>query len=607
MHSLAQHEVLDSLGSGGEPLWAPKFLVDLPPWPDVFFGNLADLLNTPLRRRRPKPLTVCPAPFWPDVFVNRRLAFAPFRQSALYHFFLVVMLWGLSHTALFRPRIKPVGSLFENTEAVYFPVSEYLPPLNGGSLRASVERKGRPAYARQRIVSLPLHPDNLSQTIIAPSLSMIHQDVPLPNIVAWNEAPVPPAPMVKGTPHLLLPPILQAVAPPPQIRREPGQAPLAAQVQAVPPPPNQLRRRTLDLLPAKQDPLAPPPETHAARLPALPLAAAAPPLPEITGRPTGGLILARLTPEITPRLAPEQQARWIKTGARDPGRADLGPPAGVTVPALPAGGSPGQALKSIVALGLNPVMPSGPISVPQGNRRGEFMAGPEGKPGAPGTPEIHGGGPAKDPGSQSAGKDSPLEGIMVAAGAVNPGPVAVSGPAPQPALPAARTVSSNLLLAAMRPVRATEIARQTRPGSASPENTAKIEDTVFGPKKYYSMTLNMPNFTSAGGSWIIRFAELKLNGGHGDVTAPVATVKVDPAYPEELREQGREGVVVLYAIIRADGSVDEVRVLRGVNARLDASARAALMKWHFQPGTKGGSAVDLEAVVQVPFKARTGF
>jgi TonB family protein len=166
--------------------------------------------------------------------------------------------------------------------------------------------------------------------------------------------------------------------------------------------------------------------------------------------------------------------------------------------------------------------------------------------------------------------------------------------------------SSNALLAAMRPMRATDIARQTRPGTAYSAATPKLEEAVFGLKKYYSMTLNMPNFTSAGGSWIIRFAELNQSHDRSDVTAPVATVKVDPAYPEQMREEGKEGVVVLYAVIRADGTVGDVRVLRSVNDRLDASARAALMKWHFQPGTKNGNAVDLEAVVRIPFKARSG-
>jgi protein TonB len=118
------------------------------------------------------------------------------------------------------------------------------------------------------------------------------------------------------------------------------------------------------------------------------------------------------------------------------------------------------------------------------------------------------------------------------------------------------------------------------------------------------MTLNMPNLTSQGGSWIVRFAELNVSAEKGDLTAPVAVQKVDPAYSSELMRDRVEGTVVLYAIIHSDGTVGEVRVLRSVDERLDSTARAALMKWRFRPGTKNGKVVDLEAVVQIPFVAR---
>jgi len=565
----------------------PQFLIELTPWPEVFFGNLADLLSAPFHRRRPLRLTSRPAPFWPDVFVNRRLAVAPFRQSALYHLFIVAALWGLSHTLWQQPKVEPI-SPFENTKLTYYPVSEYLPPINGGNLRAKVARHGQPAYARQRIVSLPLQPDNASQTIVAPSPLTIHQNVPLPNLVAWAEMPAPPVPAITSTSRLIAPANLLAVAPPPQIKREPWKS-LTAETQAVPPSPRPILRRVTSMLPL--NPVAPPPNTHSAAKLALPVAAVPPP-PRVSARRAGELNLAQLNSGIVPRQPiPEPQARWIKPGASAPSR-----PQAVAAPALPVGGNATLAMKNIVVLGVNPALPAGPIAVPQGNRRGEFMAGPEGRAGAPGTPEIRGGGIAET----AASKDSPLNGIMVAA-------APASGSASARVTPLSRTGASNALLAAMHPARAADIARQTRPGAAPSTAKPKLEEAIFGSKKYYSMTLNMPNFTSAGGSWIIRFAELNQGPDHSDVTAPVAMVKVDPAYPESLRETGKEGVVVLYAVIHADGTIGNVRVLRSVDDRLDASARAALLKWQFHPGTKNGNAVDLEAVVQIPFKARAGF
>jgi TonB family protein len=117
------------------------------------------------------------------------------------------------------------------------------------------------------------------------------------------------------------------------------------------------------------------------------------------------------------------------------------------------------------------------------------------------------------------------------------------------------------------------------------------------------MTLNMPNLNSVTGSWIIRFAELNDNGSGGDLTAPVATEKVDPAYPAQLMGTGVEGTVTLYAVIRADGGVVSIRVLSGSDDRLNSYARAALARCHFRPATKNGSAVALEAVIRIPFQA----
>jgi TonB family protein len=117
------------------------------------------------------------------------------------------------------------------------------------------------------------------------------------------------------------------------------------------------------------------------------------------------------------------------------------------------------------------------------------------------------------------------------------------------------------------------------------------------------MRLSMPNLTSSTGSWSIHFAELKIAGhGESDLSAPEAIRKVDPVYPQELVHDRVEGVVVLYAVIYADGTVGEVRVLEGFDERLNENARKALAQWRFRPGTKDGTAVDVEAVVRVPFK-----
>jgi TonB family protein len=146
-----------------------------------------------------------------------------------------------------------------------------------------------------------------------------------------------------------------------------------------------------------------------------------------------------------------------------------------------------------------------------------------------------------------------------------------------------------------------------------PESETKlpeVEREVFGARKFYSLTLNMPNLNSAGGSWVIRFAELKRdsNANAGRLSAPAATRKVDPAYPLQIMRENVAGTVILYAVIHADGTVGNIRVLRSVDDRLDQFASEAIAKWLFQPATKDGSPIDVEATFQIPFRpARPNF
>jgi TonB family protein len=151
-----------------------------------------------------------------------------------------------------------------------------------------------------------------------------------------------------------------------------------------------------------------------------------------------------------------------------------------------------------------------------------------------------------------------------------------------------------------------------QPANAS--NLSEAERAVFGNRRFYSVTLNMPNLNSAGGSWVIRFAELNHEpGGHDastpapDLTQPVATRKVDPAYPMQLMRENVAGTVILYAVIHSDGSIGDVRILRSVDDRLDRFASEAISQWRFDPATKNGAPVDVEATFQIPFRpARIG-
>jgi TonB family protein len=323
----------------------------------------------------------------------------------------------------------------------------------------------------------------------------------------------------------------------------------------------------------------------------------------------GEMNMAQLTPQVAaPKLAVEPQ----RAGATGDAAAANG--AGKSVPAQPSlqGLQTSKGQGQIIALGLNPTDVRGPVELPAGNRSGEFHASPGGKPDAPGTPSVTGtpgatgagAGGGKGPGSGNGGNGTAPPGITV--GAAPPGaPVAaVTGTPGKSPSDAQKEENKRLIAAAMRP----NIPSASRPPVASPPPTMSdtdadaIERRVFGTKKYYSLVLNMPNLTSASGSWIVRFAELNQSDNKIAIAAPVAVSKVDPAYPADAMRDNVEGTVTLYAVIHANGSVSNIKVLNSVDPRLDEAAVKALSRWQFRPGTKAGDPVELEAVVMIPFR-----
>lgn len=579
----------------------PKLLIEWSPVRQVFRENLLDLLF----RREPAPvhITAAPADFWPDVFVNQRLPWRKLAGSGAYHALAAVLVYVITVNLPPRAQIDQ-RSPFDNT-IVYYTPSEYLPEIDTGDRTVPKERHGEPVQAKQHIRSVPPAPDNFRQTIVTPDPTKIHEDVPLPNLVANTSIPAPPEAAVLQPTERLTVRQITPVEPPPSVDslRSPIFAPPAP--QPIRPPVDLADARERVNMPNVPGPevVGPPPSVDSAmdrtrlKLPAPSVVG-----PAVGGdvtRPLGAINMARSNIAVAAPKLPviEQQAGMVihSAGSGGHGKASAGPVAPPSVASV-SGAMPGERnAGQMIALGIHPVTVNGPITVPRGSRSGEFEAGPEGKPNAPGTPDIH----ATAMGGSGNGNGSAAEppGITVspAPGHVPMGPVVAAGPSTPAATPK--------MLPSFRPMSVADIARNTRVAPA-PESSEAKPDEVFGTKKYYSMTLNMPSVTSAGGSCIIRFAELNEQRPGGELTAPIATLKVDPAYPpEEIRDRV-EGTVTLYAIIHTDGTVGEVRVLHGIDATLDHSAQVALSHWQFRPARRNGNAVALEAVVQIPFVAR---
>jgi TonB family protein len=580
-----------------ESVTVPSLLVELPAWPRVFLVNLRDLLYP---RSLPRlELRSAPAAFWPDVFVRRGLPWRHFLESAGYHFLILGLLVPFSRFLTpQRPQPAPRAT-FSHDQVIYYQAAEYLPPLDTRDSQPGKSIKADPEFARQPVISVPAEAENRSQTIVTPPNVKLKRNIPLPNIVAWSnhpELPIAPVPVVKASAITRLNPQLESsvVAPPPEAERN--------------------RRRNL---PAIQSSVAPPPDIRAAT-PAFqaPQPAVIEPPPSVDAaspRAVGDLNIA-LSSVVAPAPQLSVPAQRAVPGAAA-GQTMLPPPVVPPPPSLTGSGS-SSAGGRLIALNLNPSV-TAPPDPPQGNRRGTFAATPEGKAGASGNPGSSTGnaaeantaggtnGHASGSGSATAkalAKNGLPSGLYVGSADSAATSHIAGDPPPRNAAPSANPISTASLPA---PQPASTSARPASAGNAA--DLSEPEQEVFANRKFYSMTLNMPNLNSAGGTWVIRFSELKKDSSSGELSAPFVIRKVDPGYPLQIMRENVSGTVILYAVIHADGTVGNIRILRSVDDRLDRFAAQAVSQWRFQPANKDGTPVDVEATFKIPFRPAKNF
>jgi TonB family protein len=527
---------------------------------------------------------------WRDVFVQQKLPWGRFLQSALLHATAIALIWTLSLSWIRQQKILDHAA-FDRSSLVTYSPEEYLPPLDTGASEEPKAEKGDPAYAKQPILSVPREAENRSQTIVVPPDLKLNRDVPLPNIVSTGAiVPAVPLEATRASMNRLTAPETQVVAPAPDVQFAQDRVVQAAMKSAV---------------------IAPPPEVtqHRTRSLSGPDSAVVEPPPELTSSTKGKVGVMNIGPSQVVAPAPqlplaEQHSMAAHGSGCLPGGGvqPVAPP-----PSMAASGGTGPGGR-MIALGIHPVAPTGPVAVPGGNRRGTFSANPQGKPGASGTPDSAGS--KTDAQGSGSRKGSLPAGLHVGA---NPGS---TSPVERNGRPSSNGNGANSNGAddtrEMASVGSSGAVAGARPGAraASPVSDDKITDEdrqVFGGKRFYAMTLNMPNLNSSTGSWDIRFAELTGGRKDGELLAPLATETSDPGYPLELIRANVHGVVTLYAVIRPDGKVGDIRVLNSPDERLDSYAEKALARWKFVPGERAGKPVALEAVVKIPFRVRRSF
>jgi TonB family protein len=80
--------------------------------------------------------------------------------------------------------------------------------------------------------------------------------------------------------------------------------------------------------------------------------------------------------------------------------------------------------------------------------------------------------------------------------------------------------------------------------------------------------------------------------------------EVKPDYTEDARRGSIEGDVLLEIVVRHDGTVGDIRLVRGLGAGLDRRASDAVRQWRFEPARRRGAPVDVLVEVAVEFRLR---
>jgi TonB family protein len=410
----------------------------------------------------------------------------------------------------------------------------------------ATDARGADAFhPRQTILSIPVRVTHPRQTLIRPDAPNVAPKVvpQLPNIVQWSEVQL-------AKPKFQL----EAKASAPQVRQR------AVRDTAAPEVPNAVKN---------QGPL------------------------DIAAKPAA---IARPQMPLSAMSAPAVRQHEARTDAAAP---EIGAAAN------------DSSLRNVIALSATPGPPMPVSNVPEGNLAARISISPAGtKPGTPGGAEGHsaeanagaGGGAAVAPGTASVG------GVGGNASSL-PAAISISGGAEPHAsgggIAPAGSRAGRLNLTPATPYVPSGNSRK------GPINVAAIDpslppEKILSGSEVYTLHIDLPNLTSASGSWILHYSELDEDERPGfrkkeRLAAPVPVEKSDPKYPPELIKGHVQGEVVLYAIIRKDGAVDSIQVVRGLDPQLDRNAIEALEKWKFLPAARAGSPVDVEAVIQVPF------
>lgn len=87
-------------------------------------------------------------------------------------------------------------------------------------------------------------------------------------------------------------------------------------------------------------------------------------------------------------------------------------------------------------------------------------------------------------------------------------------------------------------------------------------------------------------------------------TQPEELDRVMPRYPLIARQKNTGGAVVIRGVVRKDGTIDNVEIIKDLPYGLGEAAKEAVEQWRFHPATYRGEPIDVYYTVTVNFRLR---
>jgi periplasmic protein TonB len=85
------------------------------------------------------------------------------------------------------------------------------------------------------------------------------------------------------------------------------------------------------------------------------------------------------------------------------------------------------------------------------------------------------------------------------------------------------------------------------------------------------------------------------------VVLPTVVSDIKPSYTADAMQARVQGSVHLECVVKVDGTVSDVKVVKPLSHGLDEASVDALKQWRFKPGTKDGEAVPVIVEVEMTF------